>query len=125
MMKGPAAALALVLYGCGSGSEAPPSGSPPAQAAAPADSLALAAPGGVEVWYTLARPAEAADGSACVDRALEIRRDGRRIRIPLLYTGLPPELVNDSTIRARLSNQCLPADRYLVNLRTGRPTPER
>jgi hypothetical protein len=92
---------------------------------APADSLALTAPGGIEVWYTLARPGRAADGTACVDRALEIRRGDTRIPIPLLYTGSPPELVNDTTIRARLSDRCAPADRYLVSLTTGRPTPER
>jgi hypothetical protein len=96
-----------------------------ARASAPADSLALSAPGGVEVWYTLARPARAADGTTCVDRALEIRRGGSRIPVPLLYTGTAPELVNDTTIRARLSDRCAPGDRYLVNLTTGRPTPER
>jgi hypothetical protein len=89
------------------------------------DSLVLRAPGGVEVWYTLSRSGQAADGSSCVDRTLEIRREGRRIPVPLLYTGSAPELVDDTTMRARLSNACVPGQSYLVNLRTGRPTPER
>jgi hypothetical protein len=90
-----------------------------------AESLVATAPGGVEIWFTLAREAKAADGSPCVDRTIEIRRDGRRIPVPLLYTGGVPELVNDSTIRARLSNQCVPGDPYLVDLQTGRPVRER
>ncbi|MGH7580934.1 MAG: hypothetical protein ACREM9_12220 [Gemmatimonadales bacterium] len=91
----------------------------------PADSLVATAPGGVEIWFTLARESKAADGTPCIDRTLEIRRDTVRIPVPLLYTGAAPELVNDSTIRARLSNQCVPGQAYLVNLRTGRPVPER
>jgi hypothetical protein len=91
----------------------------------PADSLVATAPGGVEIWFTLSRDSKAADGTPCVDRTLEIRRDTTRIPVPLLYTGAAPEVVNDSTIRARLSNQCVPGDAYLVNLRTGRPVRER
>lgn len=96
-----------------------------ARAPAPADSLVTTAPGGVEVWFTLSREAKAADGTPCTDRTLEIRRGGSRVQVPLLYTGTAPELVNDSTIRARLSNQCVPGDAYLVDLRTGRPVRER
>ena len=90
----------------------------------PEDSLVVTAPGGVEVWFTLARSATAADGTHCVDRALEIRRGANRIAVPLLYTGSAPRLVNDSTIRATLSDKCLPGDPYLVELRTGRPVRE-
>jgi len=96
-----------------------------AMSSAPADSLVATAPGGVEIWFTLARESKTPDGTPCVDRTLEIRRDTVRIPVPLLYTGAPPELVDDSTIRARLSNQCVPGQAYLVNLRTGRPVPER
>ena len=96
-----------------------------AEAPAPADSLVLTAPGGVEVWFTLSREGKAADGTPCTDRTMEIRRGGTRIQVPLLYTGTAPELVNDSTIRARLSNQCVPGDAYLVDLRSGRPVRER
>ena len=124
-MRGRDAALALVLIGCGGESGRPPAAARGAEGQTPADSLALAAPGGTEVWYTLARPGRAADGTACVDRALEIRRGEARIKVPLLYTGTPPVLVNDTTMRARLSKACMPADTYLVSLTTGRPTPER
>lgn len=96
-----------------------------AKAPAPADSLVATAPGGVEIWFTLSRQAKAADGTPCTDRTIEIRRGGTRVPVPLLYTGAAPELVNDSTIRARLSNQCVPGDAYLVDLRTGRPVRER
>jgi hypothetical protein len=123
-VRATAGTLGLSLCACGGGADRPP-GPPQAAAAAPAESLVLVAPGGTEVWYTLARPGRAADGTACVDRTLEIRRGDTRIPVPLLYTGAPPELVNDTTIRARLSDRCAPADRYLVNLTTGRPTPER
>jgi hypothetical protein len=124
-VRATAGALGLSLCACGGGSDRPPLPPRGAEAAVPADSLVLVAPGGTEVWYTLARPGRAADGTACVDRALEIRRGDTRIPIPLLYTGAPPELVNDTVIRARLSDRCAPADRYLVSLTTGRPTPER
>jgi hypothetical protein len=115
---------AAVVLGCGGGDRTPPM----AQASAdsvPADSLVLTAPGGVQVWFTLARRATSPDGVPCVDRTIEIRRGDTRVKVPLLYTGTPPELVNDSTLRARLSNQCQPGDAYLVDLRTGRPIRER
>ena len=56
---------------------------------------------------------------------MEIRRGASKIPIPLLYTGSAPEIVNDTTLRARLSNKCEPGDAYLVNLRTGQPVRER
>ena len=90
----------------------------------PADSLVATAPGGAEVWFTLARH-DSADGRNCVDRAIEIRRGGTRVPVPLLYTGETPEILNDTTLRARLSNGCRPGDAYLVDLRTGRPVRER
>ena len=92
---------------------------------APADSLVATAPGGIEIWFTLSRESQAAGGTRCIDRTIEIRRGGTHVRVPLLYTGAVPEVVNDSTIRARLSNQCVPGDAYLVDLRSGRPVRER
>ena len=93
-------------------------------AAAPADSLVVTAPGGAEIWFTLAR-ADSGSAGRCTARAVEIRREGRRIPVPLLYTGTAPELVSDTTVRARLSDHCAPGDSYLVDLRTGRPVRER
>ena len=116
---------AVVVLGCGGGDRPPPKAPASADALAPADSLVLTAPGGVEVWFTLARRATSPNGVPCVDRTIEIRRGDTRVKVPLLYTGSPPELVNDSTLRARLSNQCQPGDAYLVDLRTGRPIRER
>jgi hypothetical protein len=114
----------LLLAGLACGRRADPT--PRQESAAPTarDSLVATAPGGVEVWFTLTRNATAPDGARCVDRALEIRRGGNRIPVPLLYTGTAPRLVNDSTMRARLSDRCRPGDAYLVDLRTGRPVRE-
>lgn len=113
-----------LLLACGGGDSTPPK--PAASAdSVPPDSLVLTAPGGVQVWFTLARRATSPDGAPCVDRTIEIRRGDTRVQVPLLYTGTPPELVNDSTLRARLSNQCRPGDAYLVDLRTGRPVRDR
>ena len=120
-MKRRAALLALLL-GCSREADRLPAA---AENAAPPDSLVLTAPGEVEVWFTLARTGKAANGDSCVDRTLEIRRGDTRVPVPLLYTGTPPELINDSTMRARLSNACLPGDAYLVDLRSGRPVRER
>jgi hypothetical protein len=122
----PVALLAVLLAGCDTPRDPGVADTTQAAEAAPdpADSLALAV-GEAEVWYTLARPGRGADGTMCVDRALEIRRGGTRIPVPLLYTGTAPEAVNDSTIRARLSDRCEPGASYFVSLKTGRPTPER
>jgi hypothetical protein len=115
---------AVILLACGGGEAPPPKTAAPTDTAPP-DSLVITAPGGVQVWFTLARHSKSPDGVPCVDRTLEIRRGDTRVQVPLLYTGTPPELVNDSTLRARLSNQCRPGDAYLVDLRSGRPVRER
>jgi hypothetical protein len=91
---------------------------------APADSLITFTADGVEIWFTLARAAVGTDGKRCVERGLEIRRGGTRVPVPLLYTGDPPILLNDSTMRAVLWTHCRPLDAYLVDLRSGRPVRE-
>jgi hypothetical protein len=118
------ALLAVGLLACG-GEKPTPAKAAEATDSRPPDSLVATAPGGVQVWFTLSRPATSPDGVPCVDRAIEIRRGETRVQVPLLYTGTPPELVNDTTLRARLSNQCRPGDAYLVDLRSGRPVRER
>ena len=90
----------------------------------PSDSLVLTNTAGVEIWFTLARAATGADGRRCVERGLEIRQGGKRVQVPLLYTGAPPVLLNDSTMRAMLWTHCQPGDAYLVNLRSGHPVRE-
>lgn len=121
--------LLVPLLACSPEAERPGASAAAADSAAAdsalPDSLALTAPEGVEVWFTLSRVSTAPDGKRCVDRTLEIRRGGTRVPVPLLYTGTEPELVNDSTMRARLSFQCMPGDAYLVDLRTARPVRER
>jgi hypothetical protein len=91
----------------------------------PEDSLVLSGQNGVQVWFTLARAAQSAAGASCTERGLEIRRDGKRIPVPLLYTGDAPTLLNDSTIRAFLWTNCRPVQAYLVDVRSGQPVPER
>jgi hypothetical protein len=117
-------AVVAVSSNCGSDKTRPPAqpaGSNTASAALP-ESLALRTRGGIEVWFTLARQAADSSGRPCVERVMEIRRDDKRIPIPLLYTGQPPTLVNDSTIQATIWLHCRPGNVYRVDLRTGRPT---
>jgi hypothetical protein len=116
--------LALLLcFACKTADRAPVHRT--AAEAKPADSLALSGPAGLEIWFTLTRSARSAGGAPCVERGLEIRQEDRRIQVPLLYTGEPPALLNDSTMRAILWTDCHPVTPYLVDLRTGRPVPER
>jgi hypothetical protein len=123
--KSLAAPLALVLC-CGCRSTPPSHASTQTlQQVGPADSLALTAPHDRQIWFTLARADRAAEGRHCWERGLEIRSGGVRTPVPLLYTGDPPALVNDSTIRARLWINCKAGDSYLVDLRTGHPVRER
>lgn len=109
---------------CGERSGPPPAGAAASTPAPPADKLVATTPDGTELWFTLAR-VDTGNGRRCTDRALEIRRGTRRVPVPLLYTSAAPELVNDSTARARLSTHCRPGAAYLVNLRTGQPVRER
>ena len=118
-------AIAAATLACAERPEADAAGKAAAVApAVPADSLVATMPGGYEIWFTLARSDSGAVGR-CTDRAVEIRHEGRRTPVPLLYTGSAPEPVDDTTFRARLSDHCAPGDRYLVNVRTGRPVRER
>lgn len=98
---------------------------PPSRPATPVDSLVVTSPAGIEVWFTLAREATGSDGTRCIERGIEIRRGSSRLKVPLLYTGSAPVLLNDSTMRALLWNHCAPGDAYLVDLRSGHPVRER
>jgi hypothetical protein len=118
--------IALVaLLACGEQPAQKPVASDSVIRAAPADSLVLTHTAGVEIWFTLSRAATGSDGRQCVERGLEIRQSGKRVKVPLLYTGSPPVLLNDSTMRAMLWTHCRAGDAYLVNLRTGHPVRER
>jgi len=86
-----------------------------------ADSLAVRTSQGIEVWFTDSRVGTGADGAPCIERVMEIRRDGQRTPVPLLYTGQIPVLLNDSTVRAHIWLNCRPGNTYDVNLRTGEP----
>jgi hypothetical protein len=118
-----AAGLSLVC-GCGPAERSPRGGQAPDSPSMPEDSLVLTGRDGVEIWYTISRPATGPDGSRCVERGLEIRRGRDRTQVPLLYTGDAPTLINDSSMRAILWNSCQPVATYLVDLRTGRPVRE-
>ncbi len=110
----------LLLLAC----ESPPARTPAAVATVPPpppDSLALTAPGGVQVWFTGTRPATDSTGQACTERVMEIRREDRRIAIPLLYTGQVPRLINDSTLEVPIWLHCRPGNVYRVSLTTGQP----
>jgi len=115
-------AAVLVGFACGK-PPAPPAVHEAAAAAPPADSLVATGPSGAEIWFTLART-DSGDAGPCIARAVEIRRGGARTPVPLLYTVWAPEIVNDTTFRARLADHCRPGDAYLVDFRTGRPVRE-
>jgi hypothetical protein len=128
----PAAAV-VCLLGCGrpsSGSrtgadaEQPPSAGAPAARTGPEDSLVAATPAGVQIWFTLARPDSGPDGP-CVARAVEIRDGAGRRPVPLLYTTVAPEIIDDTSARAWLDDHCRRGDRYRISLRSGRPVRER
>jgi hypothetical protein len=114
--------LLLILFAAGCDGEprkeAPP---PPAVAAAPADSLALRLGGGAEVWFTRGREAADANGTPCLERTLEIRRDTVRKAVPLLYAREAPIAVNDTLFRATLSRDCAPVGTYRVSVTDGQP----
>lgn len=88
---------------------------------APADSLVLTAPGGITVWFTLARPATHPDGTSCQERALEVRTDSTRRGVPLLYTRDAPTLLGEDGMRAVLSNGCVAGAAYRVDFATVSP----
>jgi hypothetical protein len=113
------------LLACGGPSRTKPAVAERLANLLPTDSVVLTTSTGVEIWFTLARAAMGADGRRCVERGLEIRQGGKRVQIPLLYTGAPPVLLNDSTMRAMLWTHCKPTAAYLVNLRKGHPVRER
>ena len=112
----------LPLAACTGGSPRPaPPDSAPAVPPAPADSLVLEGPGGVTVWFTDARDATAPDGTACRERALQIRQDSTRRGVPLLYTREAPVLMGQDAIRAVLYNNCEPVAAYRVDFATISP----
>lgn len=113
--------LALALAGCGGRPSDSPARDSVAQSPRPGDTLALVAPGGVEVWFTDSRSARDSTGRSCIERVMQIRRGGQTIAVPLLYTGSIPRVVNDSTIEAPIWLNCRPGNVYQVDLKTGRP----
>lgn len=128
MTRAPLAALTLVaaILACGGGrSDADTAEAAPEEegmvSSKLTDSLILRTRDGYEVWFSGSRPARDDNGQVCVERTMQIRHDTTRVNIPLLYTGAPPILVNDSTIEAAIWLHCRPGNLYQVNLRTGLP----
>ena len=116
-----AAAWAVALLGACGGEKPTPAPAQQETARPPADSLALTLPSGVEIWFTASRTARSAEGQGCIERVMEIRDGATRRLIPLLYTGAPPRLINDSTIEADIWLNCRPGNVYQVNVRSGQP----
>lgn len=111
------------------GRERTPEAAPPDRMAAvsadPPDELALELPG-ASVWHTSSREAIGPSGERCLERTLELRREGAPpVRVPLLYTRDVPRVIDDSTLEARVYLNCTPGDRYRIDTRTGQPTPVR
>lgn len=119
-------ALVAALGTLACGAEPRPTGTPaPPARQAPPDSLVATTSAGAQVWLVPGRQGTAADGRTCDERLIEVRRDTARVRVPLLYTGDVPRLLNDSTLEATLWLHCVAGDRYHVNLRTGQPVKQR
>lgn len=118
--------IAGALAACGAKPATPAADSTasasPASPASKPDSLALVVRPGLEVWFTDSREDRDSAGTTCLERVLEIRRDGRRIAVPLLYTGAIPRPIDDSTVEAPIYLHCRPGNLYRVNLATGYPT---
>lgn len=116
---------AILLASCIARGEQEPGRVPEAYAgAAPlADTLVLSAPGGTSIWLAEGRPAVSSTGENCIERTIEIRKDSSRLKVPLLYTVTIPELIDDTTIKALLSEHCQATRPYRVNLKTARPSP--
>jgi hypothetical protein len=113
----------LLLAGCGAHGE-PEAGAVPevAQAAPPVpDTLVLSLPGGNTVWLAEGRRAVDSAGTPCFERSVEIRREGVKLKVPLLFTGAIPTRVDDSTIQAFLYHDCRPANAYKIGVRDGMP----
>jgi hypothetical protein len=84
--------------------------------------LVLRAAEGWEVWFTAARQATSETGEPCIERALELRRDTVRRRVPLFYTREAPTALGRDAIRAVLYNRCVPVGTYRVDFQTASPT---
>ena len=118
--------IGFAAAGCYSG-ERPPGidttavAAPSPAPARPADSVVLEAPGGVTVWFTVAREAKDSTGATCLERALEIRRDTTRAGVPLLYTREAPTLIDAGHMRAVLYNGCRAGPAYRVDFATVSP----
>ncbi len=120
-----AAVAAATLPSCMIRGEPDPGRVPEVNPASPtlADTMVLTAPGGTTVWLTEGRQAVSPQGGNCIERSIEIRRDTSRLKVPLLYTVAVPVLLDDTTMRAELAEQCRSARVYRVNLRTAQPSP--
>jgi hypothetical protein len=131
---GIAAAPVLCLLACGGPSPGSRTGTDDARTSrpgelsgtttVPADSLVASTPAGAQIWFTLARP-DSGPGGRCVARAVEIRDSAGRRPVPLLYTTVAPEIIDDTSARAWLDDHCRRGDRYRISLRSGRPVRER
>ena len=126
------APLLLLAIACGERSASPPAREPAAEArptirATPVstDSLVLTLGGGAEVWFTSTRPGKDSAGTACIERAVEVRRDSVRLPVPLLYTRETPLPLNDSQFRAVLYRDCVPFAVYRVGAADGMPHVEK
>ena len=113
----------LVAAACAPAPEAAarPDSAAAVKAPAPADSLVLRGPDGVEVWFTDAREATSPGGETCLERALQVRSGSSRRGVPLLYTREAPTLLGNDAMRAVLYNNCTAGAAYRVDFATISP----
>lgn len=112
----------LLLWVAGCSGEPPRPPAAPASPPGPRDSLVLTLPDSTSVWLVRGREGIAADGTPCHERSIELRKDGRRLLVPLLYTRSAPHLEHGK-LYATLSNRCVDGAEYAIDPVTAYPTP--
>jgi hypothetical protein len=115
--------VVVLLAGCGAHGEPEAGAVPEVAQAAPAvpDTLVLSLPGGNTVWLAEGRRAADSAGTPCFERSVEIRREGVKLKVPLLFTAAIPTRVDDSTFQALRYHDCRPANAYKIGVRDGMP----
>ncbi|MEO6068583.1 MAG: hypothetical protein ABIQ41_11470 [Gemmatimonadales bacterium] len=94
---------------------------PVVDAAVPADTHVLDLADGTEVWLTAGRMGKRASGEECRERGIALRKEGRHLIVPLLYT-LDTPTERGGELIAVLASDCIPGAAYRIDPLTGQPS---
>ena len=89
--------------------------------AVPADTHVLDLADGTEVWLTAGRMGKRASGEECRERGIALRKEGRHLIVPLLYTLESPARQGGKLV-AVLASDCVSGAAYLIDPLTGQPS---